>query len=194
MDASLQISGCNIIKGTLIGKGNFGEVYKCIWKIPNAGKLSQITVAVKYTIPCHDLDSKFIAEAQKEFNILSKLEHENIVQVYGYFVENNQFAIVMEYIEHVQEYRNNLHQLLLHLEFGTSLETQINWMQQATKAVHYLHSQKIIHRDIKSLNFLVNKNKQLKICDFGLAKYINSTSIFTKKEQLEQCDGWRLKY
>jgi len=73
------------------------------------------------------------------------------------------FFLVMEYCE------NNLWDIVRAAKSPFMASEVKCWMQQLTTAVHYIHSMKIIHRDIKLANILINNRGRLKLCDFGLS-------------------------
>ncbi|XP_062095499.1 probable LRR receptor-like serine/threonine-protein kinase At1g29720 isoform X2 [Humulus lupulus] len=142
-----------------IGEGGFGSVYK--------GHLSDGTV-----IAVKQLSSKS-RQGNREFiteiGMISGLQHPNLVKLYGCCVEGNQLLLVYEYME------NNS---LGHALFGKSglkldWATRFNICVGIAKGLLYLHEGsplKIVHRDIKATNVLLDKDRNARISDFGLAK------------------------
>lgn len=104
----------------------------------------------------------------QEIIILKKCNHPNIITMLAMASFNEQFSIVMEYME-----AGSLYQLL-HAKTPTIATEQIdNIALGIAKGVAYLHDQNIIHRDLKSLNILMQRKKnqfQVKISDFGSAQ------------------------
>ncbi|XP_010460751.2 PREDICTED: probable LRR receptor-like serine/threonine-protein kinase At1g29720, partial [Camelina sativa] len=142
-----------------IGEGGFGSVYK--GRLPN-GTL----IAVK------KLSSKS-CQGNKEFineiGIITCLQHPNLVKLYGCCVDKNQLLLVYEYME------NNC---LADALFGRS-SLKLDWQTRRkiclgiAKGLAFLHEDsavKIIHRDIKGTNVLLDKDLNSKISDFGLAR------------------------
>ncbi|QCE10156.1 probable LRR receptor-like serine/threonine-protein kinase At1g53430 isoform X1 [Vigna unguiculata] len=144
-----------------IGEGGFGPVYK--------GVLSDgAVIAVK------QLSSKS-KQGNREFineiGMISALQHPNLVKLYGCCIEGNQLLLVYEYMEN-----NSLARAL----FGKEHERmQLDWPRRMkicvgiAKGLAYLHEEsrlKIVHRDIKATNVLLDKHLHAKISDFGLAK------------------------
>ncbi len=135
-------------EGSQIGHGSFGTVYKCKLQIPGGGLLANRTVAVKYI---KMREEKFKTDALKEFSILADLgEHHHVVQVYGYFIEQDQFAIVMEFVGITQESEvkpcSSLYQVIQQSNvIVNNVESQIDLMIQAAEAVDFLHSRNILH-------------------------------------------------
>ncbi|KAH1218297.1 putative LRR receptor-like serine/threonine-protein kinase [Glycine max] len=144
-----------------IGEGGFGPVYK--------GVLSDgAVIAVK------QLSSKS-KQGNREFineiGMISALQHPNLVKLYGCCIEGNQLLLVYEYMEN-----NSLARAL----FGKENERmQLDWPRRMkicvgiAKGLAYLHEEsrlKIVHRDIKATNVLLDKHLHAKISDFGLAK------------------------
>ncbi|RVW29607.1 putative LRR receptor-like serine/threonine-protein kinase [Vitis vinifera] len=144
-----------------IGEGGFGPVYK--------GQLSNGTlIAVK------QLSSKSRQgnrEFVNEIGIISGLQHPNLVKLYGCCIERTQLLLVYEYMEN-----NSLARAL----FGA--ETSVPILDWATRqkiciglarGLAFLHEEstlKIVHRDIKAANVLLDGDLKAKISDFGLAK------------------------
>ncbi len=106
-----------------------------------------------------------VIESRGEADILKKLNHPYLPQVYDYFIENNQVYTVMEYIE-----GENFQQLL---KKGTKFTTKdiIKWGTQLSEVVAYLHSQTppIIHRDIKPSNIMLTPKGNVCLIDFNVS-------------------------
>lgn len=102
----------------------------------------------------------------REINILSSLNHPNIVNVSEVVVSasGNSVFLVMEYLEHDLK---KVSELLRH-RFTVSDTKCI--MQQLLSGVAYLHDNWIIHRDLKLSNILYNNKGDVKVCDFGMAR------------------------
>ncbi|EFH68011.1 leucine-rich repeat family protein [Arabidopsis lyrata subsp. lyrata] len=144
-----------------IGEGGFGPVYK--------GVLADgMTIAVK------QLSSKS-KQGNREFvteiGMISALQHPNLVKLYGCCIEGKELLLVYEYLEN-----NSLARALfgtekqrLHLDWSTRNKICLG----IAKGLAYLHEEsrlKIVHRDIKATNVLLDQSLNAKISDFGLAK------------------------
>ncbi|KAL5716595.1 hypothetical protein ACHQM5_018263 [Ranunculus cassubicifolius] len=103
--------------------------------------------------------------------MISALQHPNLVKLYGCCMEGNQLMLIYEYMEN-----NSLARALFgREEYQLKLDwpTRYNICVDIAKALVYLHEEsrlKIVHRDLKADNVLLNKNFEAKISDFGLAK------------------------
>ncbi|XP_023749823.1 probable serine/threonine-protein kinase PBL2 [Lactuca sativa] len=148
-----------------IGGGGFGEVYKGkLWK-----RGRNRTVAIKRLgKDSHQGEHEF----RNELEMIRRFDHENIISFIGYCDEDSEMIIVYEYAEN----RSLDH----HLGDPNKIR-HITWMQRlnicigAAKGLNYLHSglgehNRVIHRDVKSANILLDNNFVAKICDFGLSK------------------------
>ncbi|XP_062153041.1 probable LRR receptor-like serine/threonine-protein kinase At1g07650 isoform X2 [Alnus glutinosa] len=145
-----------------LGEGGFGSVYK--------GLLSDGTV-----IAVKQLSSKSKQgnrEFVNEIGMISAQQHPNLVKLYGCCVERNQLLLIYEYMEN-----NCLSRAL----FGkdTMCRLKLDWPTRQkiclgiARGLAYLHEEsrlKIVHRDIKSSNVLLDEDFNAKISDFGLAK------------------------
>lgn len=105
---------------------------------------------------------------RKEIEIHSKLIHPNIIRLYSYYEDDEDFYLLME---NTQE--GNLYQLLKRRKQLNEKEA-FSYFIQAAKAVYFLHDHNYIHRDIKPENLLLSNETEIKLCDFGLC---NNNSI-----------------
>ncbi len=149
----------------VVGEGAYGIVYKC------RNKQTKEYVAIK---KFKEIDDDLVKKTMKrELKMLQKLSHPNIVSFYEAFKRKGNLFLVFEYIE------KNLLEVLQESPEGLNPKIIKNLIYQLCKSVSYLHTQKIIHRDIKPENLLINKNFDLKLCDFGFARYVNFSSKLT---------------
>ncbi|KAL5716580.1 hypothetical protein ACHQM5_018250 [Ranunculus cassubicifolius] len=156
-----------------IGEGGFGPVYK--------GLLADGTIiAVKQLSSKSKQGSR---EFLNEIGMFSALQHPNLVKLYGCCTEGRQLLLVYEYMEN-----NSLAHALFDPEEG---QLKLDWPIRQTiciglaRALAYLHEEsslKIVHRDIKATNVLLDKDLNAKVSDFGLAKLDeeNGTHISTR--------------
>nr|GEX18598.1 probable leucine-rich repeat receptor-like serine/threonine-protein kinase At3g14840 [Tanacetum cinerariifolium] len=144
-----------------IGEGGFGSVYK--------GVLQDGTlIAVKQLSSKSKQGNK---EFLNELGVISALQHPNLVKLHGCCIEGNQLLLAYEYMEN-----NSLARALfgpkewrLELDWPTRYRICID----IARGLAFLHEEsrlKIVHRDIKATNILLDKNINAKISDFGLAK------------------------
>lgn len=109
-------------------------------------------------------------EALKEAQILRKINNSNIIKYYTSFMEGDSLHIIMEYAD-----GGDLQQLIKDKKskkqfFSENEIWEIAW--NLLLSVDYLHKNNIIHRDIKTLNIFLNKNKGIKLGDLGVSKII----------------------
>ncbi|XP_071737050.1 putative receptor-like protein kinase At5g39000 isoform X2 [Rutidosis leptorrhynchoides] len=162
----------NFDEALVIGRGGFGNVYKCISKI---GLLDQVALKRLQTT-----STQGAHEFEAEIEILSKLRHANLVSLIGYCSEENEMVLAYEFMPN-GNLQDHLHKT------GTDL----SWLQRlkicigAARGLDYLHTgtstqHGVIHRDVKTSNILLDGTFAAKISDFGLATVgpINQTQTF----------------
>ncbi|GLU18028.1 hypothetical protein SLE2022_343510 [Rubroshorea leprosula] len=144
-----------------IGEGGFGPVYK--------GHLTDgKAIAVKQLLAKSKQGNH---EFVNEIGMISALQHPHLVKLYGCCIEGNQLLLIYEYMEN-----NNLARAL----FGPKeCQLKLDWPTRQkicigiARCLAYLHEEsrlKIVHRDIKATNVLLDKDLNPKISNFGLAK------------------------
>lgn len=100
---------------------------------------------------------------RRECDIQGKLKHPNIVEMFESFETKNEIVVVTEFAQ------TDLHRFLI--KNGTIEETKVQILAgHLVSALYYLHSHRILHRDLKPQNVLLNENLHAKLCDFGLAR------------------------
>ncbi|KAJ3699876.1 hypothetical protein LUZ61_003581 [Rhynchospora tenuis] len=154
----------NFSISTQVGVGGFGAVYR--------GQLSDgRLVAVKRCKVQKVSDRDFVFKA--ELKTQGKAQHGNVVSLIGYCIENNERIIVFEYMAEKDLY-GHLHPELCQKksQLFESWKLRVKVLLDAARGIHYLHQEanpRIIHRDIKSSNILLNETWDAKISDFGFA-------------------------
>ena len=146
--------------GEQIGKGAVGVVYRGI-NIDNA-----TTVAIKQ-ISIDNLKEEDKKSIKMEINLLKKLKHENIVKYIDVVPSENHLNIILEYVD-----AGSLSSIIK--KFGSFPESLVAiYIKQLLTGLDYLHSQGVVHRDIKGANLLSTKEGLVKLADFGVATKLN---------------------
>ncbi|BGP19019.1 hypothetical protein JCM10213_009272 [Rhodosporidiobolus nylandii] len=148
-------------QGKFIGGGTFGNVYLAV-NLDSGEEL-----AVK-EIRFQDLQSAphLVKTIRDEMKVMEMLRHDNIVQYYGIEVHRDKVYIFEEYCP-----GGSLANLLEHGRIEDEIIIQIYALQMLSGLI-YLHSQNVVHRDIKPDNILLDGNGTIKYVDFGAAKVL----------------------
>ena len=164
-----QFKNVKIFQNDCLGSGAYGVVRKAVCdQLPCAAKLlHQSFVAMGQSW----VTAKFLQECA----FLSSIKHPNIVQFLGVHRDpsSKQPVLLMELMD----------ESLTHFlaKFGPleniPLHSQVDICHDVTLALHYLHSNGIIHRDLSSNNVLLIAGKRAKITDFGMSKLTTTTSV-----------------
>jgi len=154
----------NFIELENIGNGSYGSVYKVYHKYEK-----NLYAIKKVHITNELLKDNF--DIFREIQLFSKLNHKNIVRYYSSWLDdyNNKptLYIQMELCESTfRDYLNSIRD-------NEGIEKRIFYFTQIVEGIKYLHDNNIIHRDVKPSNILFIDDT-VKICDFGLARHVNS--------------------
>lgn len=176
MDLSCTfLSWSGLKMGEKIGEGGYGDVYRAIW-IPSGTEVAVKQLRPKKNFSFSDLAKNFKHEA----NIMARCHSPHVVRLYGVCAELAHMALVIEYLP-----KGSLYQVL-HDSKEELPWNPVRWgiALDIAKGLFYLHSQSIIHRDLKSLNILLDSKYHAKISDFGLATIdVGGNDILTKTKQ-----------
>lgn len=154
---SWEIDSSELVFETRLGEGTSAKVYK--------GKYRGQQVAIK--VLKEKVEEKQLAEFEKEFLIMTSLRSPHVVFFYGACTTPS-LSMVLEFCSHgsVYDVLSNPDQV-----FDWPLFHRM--VADMMKAINCLHSWKpqIVHRDLKSLNLLVDESWTVKVCDFGLSRF-----------------------
>jgi serine/threonine protein kinase len=151
-------------KYKILGSGAFGEVYLA------RNSIDSKFYAIKH-INKSKLDSVSIKPEliYREINVHTKLLHDHIARLYDYHEDNKSFYLIVEYIEN-----GTLFKIIQKTE-GLSEDESFKYFIQVASALNFLHQNNMIHRDLKPENILINKDGNVKLCDFGWTVETNKT-------------------
>lgn len=137
-----------------IGSGGFGHVYHCSYKNYKDAAVKIIDVARN-------------SEIEKEIDMLKRLKHQYIIELYDVLITPKQVFIITDYIPY-----GNLNK---YIENSKHVNKARYWtkirriLASVASGLVYMHSERIVHGDLKSYNILVSKKDDGILCDFGLS-------------------------
>lgn len=144
----------------VVGQGTFGKVYK--------GKLNSEIYAIKHI--SNNQEGLHITTI-REIKYLRQLNHKNIINLIEINIEKEEIYLIFPY------FRFDLH---FYLKKNILNRREIiHIFHQVIKGLEYLHTNKIIHRDLKSSNLLMDFNLNIKIADFGMATSMNKNNNYS---------------
>ncbi|KAF9935597.1 hypothetical protein BGZ67_003273 [Mortierella alpina] len=152
------------LKGDLIGHGSFGKVYRA-FNLDTCEMIAIKQVDLPQTLSERNDQLKTSVEVLfSEMEVLKDLDHENIVQYLGFAQNEDTASIFLEYVS-----GGSIESCLK--RSGPFPEAVIrSFTRQILLGLEYIHSKKIVHRNIKAANVLVDEQGICKISDFGISK------------------------
>ncbi|CAK5091519.1 unnamed protein product [Meloidogyne enterolobii] len=147
-----------------IGEGKFGKVYRCI------EKATGLTLAAKCIKIRKDTDFE---KVEKEVNIMTQMRHKCIAQIYDAFAtDSNDVILIMEIVQGGELFDRVADDSYILTEMAVALI-----MFQICEAIRYIHSQNIIHLDLKPENIMCvsQTSNKIKLIDFGLAQWYDGS-------------------
>ena len=148
-----------------LGKGAFGEV----WKVTHDN--SKKTYCIKMMNKRDIYEQKLINQINKEISIMYNVNHPYSIKLYNHFEDNEKIYLIMElatngnlynFIQNKKNQKNKNKDLIKKI------------IVQTIEIIKHLHSLNIIYRDIKPENILLDKDYNIKLCDYGWASYVTA--------------------
>ncbi|MBI2425689.1 MAG: protein kinase [Candidatus Hydrogenedentes bacterium] len=143
-----------------IGQGGIGQVW-----LSHDLKLEGEPIAIKVLKEELDGDRRAVADLKREVLLTRKLRHPHILGVYTFWESAACRFITMEYIDGL-----NLAQCLAARQRAYPLHEILPWLENLSSALDYAHSKGVLHRDVKPGNLLLNRENQIFLADFGIAR------------------------
>ncbi|KAD3069333.1 hypothetical protein E3N88_37213 [Mikania micrantha] len=178
--SSIQVATNNFSAGNKLGEGGFGPVYKGELKDGRA-------IAVK-RLCSHS--GQGVKEFKTEVELIIKLQHKNLVRLLGYCVQGTERLLIYEFMAN-----NSLETFL----FDPNKCKELDWAKRANivigiaKGLRYLHEDsrlKIVHRDMKASNILLDADMNSKISDFGTAKIFGGDQMEARTNRVVGTYGY----
>ncbi|XP_042435918.1 G-type lectin S-receptor-like serine/threonine-protein kinase At4g27290 isoform X1 [Zingiber officinale] len=169
----------NFSSSNKLGEGGFGPVYK--------GRLKETEIAVKRLSKTSEQGAD---EFKNEVVSIAELQHRNLVRLLGYCIEANERMLLYEYMPN-----GSLDKFLFDKVKARSLDwkSRYNIILGIARGFLYLHHDsrlRIIHRDLKASNILLDKDMNPKISDFGLAKIFDGNETIRKTRRVVGTYGY----
>ena len=180
-----------------LGEGTFGKVDLVEHKV--TGLVRAMKIIQKTSLISEQTNE---ASVLNELNILKKIDHQNVVKIYEFYVDSHNYYFITEYCPGGDLYDATKNENLSELQVACII-------YQILLALNHIHKMKIMHRDLKPENILVTKKEEdglyrIKICDFGTShlfkegekqRNITGSSYYIAPEVLKKkynfkCDLW----
>ncbi|KAG6543660.1 hypothetical protein Mapa_014843 [Marchantia paleacea] len=166
--ADWEIPICELKLGPKIGQGAFGDVLRGTWQGTDVA-VKRLQNNASYT--------EAIVDIRHEVAVIIRLRHPNIILFMGACTIPPDVCIVMEFAAN-----GSLYGVLHNPNIGIDMATVVRWASEAARGMNYLHTRNppVVHRDLKSVNLLVDGDWHIKVSDFGLAMTKQSSYAYTQ--------------
>lgn len=151
-----------------IARGGMAEVFRARDNLLNR------TVAVKVLHPEFASDPAFVERFKREAQAAANLSHPNIVAVYDWGQDDTTYYIVMEYVDG-RSLRD-----ILRADGRIAPRRAVEITAEIAAAIQFAHRRRVVHRDIKPGNILINRAGEVKVTDFGIARAIGASEGLTQ--------------
>ncbi|KAF9972630.1 hypothetical protein BGZ73_004221 [Actinomortierella ambigua] len=145
-----------MVLGEKLGHGSHGEVYKGYWGVREVA-------AKKFHLSTEEASQ---GPVQREIDMLKRLSFRHIIQFYGTMDHNGALVIITD----LAECGSLKHAILNNVIPAKDWKTNARLAKEIALGLAYIHSEEILHLDLKSDNVLLSRHMEVKLCDFGLAQ------------------------
>ncbi|KAH7661138.1 S-receptor-like serine/threonine-protein kinase protein [Dioscorea alata] len=178
--STLMEATSNFAETNILGKGGFGLVYK--GKLANGHEIAVKRLSRNST--------QGVDEFKNEVTFIARLQHRNLVRLLGYCIRGDEKILVYEYMAN-----GSLDAFLFDKEKGVHFDwqTRFHIIVGIARGLLYLHQDsrlRIIHRDLKASNILLDGEMNPKISDFGLARNFGEHEMMTKTRKIVGTYGY----
>jgi serine/threonine protein kinase len=194
MDSSFQFTLTNYDIIKIIGTGAFGKVYFII------NKKTKQPYALKAQKKNQIIKANQTEHVYSEYNVLKEINNTFLIKLHEFIQDNKYIYFVIDYIPGVELFT------LMRTEINFTEKNTQFYVAQLIEALNYLHIKKIIYRDIKPENILLDSNGYIKLTDFGVSKKLlnnitntlcgtptyTAPEIILKKNYTFSSDWWSL--
>eukprot|EP00038_Savillea_parva_P002847 m.118287 g.118287 ORF g.118287 m.118287 type:complete len:1187 (+) comp10974_c0_seq1:213-3773(+) len=168
----------------VLGKGEFGEVQKGLWRYTPKQLFDVAVKTVKPKPGFEEQQEEFLTELLDEAALMMRLDHPNIVTLYGIAYRDDMPMIIMELMP-LGELKDFV---MLQKDKLKGSTLAMSYVCQVAEACKYLHSLNIIHRDLAARNILIKDPVTVKVADFGLSRYCEE--VYTIRGQKKMPLKW----
>lgn len=165
IDDDWEIDPCDIVFQEKIASGAFGDLFK--------GVFCGQDVAIKILRGVQDNSVQY-QEFLQEVMIMRKVRHRNVVQFIGACTKKPHLCIVFEYMK-----GGSVYDRLRSAKGAFSVVEVLRVAAEVSRGMNYLHQRKILHRDLKAANLLIDEHGTVKIADFGVARLMDTEGVMT---------------
>lgn len=144
-----------------IGQGSYGVVYK-VRRRSSADILALKRVKINFNV--NGFEDGIPSSSLREIAALKNLNHPNVLKLHEVIHTGTSLFLLFEHLD------QDLKKTLDATKSGLGLKQSRSYMLQLLKAISYCHSRRVLHRDLKLQNLLVNRDGTIKLADFGLAR------------------------
>ncbi|KAJ8043920.1 LIM domain kinase 1 [Holothuria leucospilota] len=146
----------DLVRGEILGRGFFGQAIKVVHK--DTAEVMVLKELVKFD---EDAQRRFLQEAK----VLRSLHHKNVLRFIGVVYREKKLSIITEFLS-----GGALRTVIIDPNIPLSWCQRICYARDISQGLDYLHSMKIIHRDLNSQNCLLKEDGSVVVADFGLAR------------------------
>ncbi|XP_031399119.1 cysteine-rich receptor-like protein kinase 10 isoform X2 [Punica granatum] len=164
---TIEVTTNSFSSDNKLGEGGFGPVYK--GKLPSGQEIAAKRLSRG--------SGQGVQEFKNEIELVAKLQHRNLVRLLGFSLEREETILVYEYVPNGS---------LDHILFDSKISGRLDWSRRykitvgVARGLLYLHEDsrlRIIHRDLKASNILLDADMNPKISDFGMARMFGADQI-----------------